>query len=369
MSVVHFIYTLGNGLSHPDAVFREVSRRLAARHKVIGYHLLDRRPIRPGPDDILLGHPFPEPGTIYRRSVASHGWKRIVALHPYCGDAVLMGYADRFAACCDVILAITGRYWFSSIERSPFSHWRPKMTQVDLAVNRADFPVVKGRFSPPGHRRFVYIGHTGWYKNTGYLSQIASAMPGMVSWMGGSDPRSLPGTTPLGRQDFRTAEAKQLVSQHDFMLTVGCADPNPTTILEAMAWGLIPVCTPQSGYVDYPSIPNIPLNDLPGALKILKELQEMPEERLTEMRDENWHMLDTHFNWDRFSNQVLRAVEGTESPALGTESLRRKLAIRYASMTEPRSLIWPRNLARFAGRLLLKPIVRRLQRRRDNGGM
>lgn len=359
MNTVHFIYTLGNAASTPDAISREVARRLEARYRVIRYGLLERRTIRPESGDILVGHPFPEPGTIFRRSAVLPGWKRIVAVFPYAGELAHVGFVDRFVKHIDAILAITGRYWFDAIEQSPLAHWRPRMEHLDLAVNREHFPVVKRRFSPPGQRRFVYIGHTGWYKSPGYLSQIALAAPGLVSWMGGTDARHLPGTTPLGRQDFQTAQARQLVSQYDFMLTVGCADPNPTTILEAMGWGLIPVCTPQSGYVGYPSIPNVPLNDLPAAMNVLNELQHMPEERLLEMQAENWRLLDAHFNWDRFSNQVLKAIESTGAAPLGPESLAQKLRIRYASLTEPRSLIWPRNLVRFAARTFIKPLISR----------
>ena len=44
------------------------------------------------------------------------------------------------------------------------------------------------------------------------------------------------------------------------MITLGSADANPTTILEAMAWGLIPVCSVQSGYEGFSSIRNISID-------------------------------------------------------------------------------------------------------------
>jgi len=215
---------------------------------------------------------------------------------------------------CDLFLAITGSYWYSSINRSIFSKWLPKMVHVELAVDRKDFPPIKTHFNEPGHRRFLYIGHTLGYKNTAYLSELARAMPeAEISWMG-SGKIGIPGVTPLGVQDFQTEQARQLVAEHDFMITVGNADPNPTTILEAMAWGLIPVCTPQSGYVGYPGIQNVPLNDTGAAVSILRRLQDIPEQRLREHQAVNWQMLDEHFTWDRFAAQIEETIESHTSP-------------------------------------------------------
>ena len=61
------------------------------------------------------------------------------------------------------------------------------------------------------------------------------------------------------------------------MITVGSADANPTTILEAMAWGLIPVCSIQSGYKGFSSIPNISIDCIDDALLTIKHLQSIPE--------------------------------------------------------------------------------------------
>jgi len=60
-------------------------------------------------------------------------------------------------------LAITGNAWMKRLKDSPFQHWEPKIVHVDLAVDRADFPIIKKNFNPAGKRRFLYIGHTAWY--------------------------------------------------------------------------------------------------------------------------------------------------------------------------------------------------------------
>jgi len=161
----------------------------------------------------------------------------------------------------------------------------------------------------------VYIGIYKPYKNLGYLSQIAGRIPETkIDWIGSG--LSFPHLKPRGSIDFSTPQAKELIQNYDFMITVGNSDPNPTTILESMSWGLIPVCTEQSGYAGYPGIVSLPLDDLPGAERVLRQLQEIPVTQLLEKQHANWKLLDEHFNWDRFTDQVIDAIESDASPPL-----------------------------------------------------
>jgi glycosyltransferase involved in cell wall biosynthesis len=295
-------------------------------------------------DDVLIGHPHPAPWTIFQRSMKRRGWRRVLMLSPYHhGDNIQVAFLDPIIRHCDLYLAITGNHWFSSVASSIFAHWQPKMIHLDLAVDRSDFPAIKTTFNPPGQRRFLYIGHSGWTKNTDYLSEIARLMPNTeFAWMGSGPP--IPGLKALGRQDFRTDPAKSLITAHEFLITVGRADANPATILEAMAWGLIPICTPQSGYSGYPGIVNVPLDNAEQAVAILYELQATPESRLHEMQAANWELLDQHFNWDRFAGQVIGAIESDASPALAPESWQRRLRLWQAFVSSPYFYLRPRNL-------------------------
>jgi hypothetical protein len=350
---IHFVYPHGPKISCPQAIGRNVAARLRGRYDVVQYEWDDTRSLRPGRDDVLLGHPHPVPWTIFRRSARRPGWKRVIMMLPFNhADLVQVAFADSFLHRCDLMLAITGNAWFETVDSSAFAHWRPKMVHVDLAVDRGDFPRVKSAFNPPGERRFLYIGHTRWYKNTGYLSEIAAAMPeAQISWIGSSD-RGIPGVLPLGRKDFSTDEGRSAVAKHDFLLTVGSSDSNPTTILEAAAWGLVPVCTRESGYAGYPGIVNVPLGDAAGAVEVLRRLQQAPEDELVKMRAQNDRLLDEHFTWDRFAIQVVEAIESDASPALGREPLGRRLRLREAALRSPYSVLRPPHL-RFGARSIL----------------
>jgi glycosyltransferase involved in cell wall biosynthesis len=249
------------------------------------------------------------------------------------GNNGAVAFADSFLDRCDQFLAITGNYWYDSTAASLYSHWLPKMVHLDLAVDRRDFPPVKTNFNPPGRRRFVFVGSGGWTKNPAYLSAIAKAMPeSSIGWIGTNRQNAIPGVTALGYQDFTTACARRMISSFDFMITVSAADANPATILEAMAWGLIPISTPQSGYVGYPGIVNVPLDDVEVSVGILRALQAVPSLALEEMQELNWRALDEHFNWDRFAQQVIDSIESEACSQIGNVPALRRLRIRYLAV-------------------------------------
>ncbi len=79
-----------------------------------------------------------------------------------------------------------------------------------------------------------------------------------ISWIGAGR-AELAGITSLGYQDFKSDSALRLIASHDFLLTVGTGDANPCTNSSGNGLGLVPVCTPSSGYVAYPGIMNIPV--------------------------------------------------------------------------------------------------------------
>ena len=351
MTTIHLVYPHGSSIASPWSIGRVLAESLREHFDVEQYGWDEIRVIHPDPGDVLLGHPHPAPWTVFRRSSRKPGWQRIIALWPFKTEPAEVAFADPVIPRCDLNLAISGSYWFERLDGSLVSHWAPKMSRLDMAVDRRDFPVIKREFNPPGLRKFLYIGGRGWSKNTRYLEKIASVLPSdTISWIG-LGRRAIRGVNALGYCDFTESEARRIVADHDFMLTVGKADANPTTILEAMAWGLVPVCTPTSGYVGHPGIANVPLDDVAGSMDVMQHLQESPEVRLREMQIANWEALDTTYNWQRFAAQVLKAVLSDSSPAVLKEGFGRKIQLRARALTVPLSspycLLRRRNLGRF----------------------
>jgi glycosyltransferase involved in cell wall biosynthesis len=259
-------------------------------------------------------------------------------------DDYHLSLAEPVIRNCDLFLAITGKPWFESVDSSITAHWLPKMIQVDLAVDRFDFPRIKTSFNPPNRRRFLYIGHTGWYKNTPYLTELSRRLPEFeFSWIGSGD-GGIPGLKSLGRQDFRTVESRQLVAEHDFLLTVGVGDANPTTVLEAMSWGLVPVCTPESGYRGERGIVTVPARDPAAAEQVLRELQAQTAAELAALQASNDARLEGHFNWDRFTQQIVSAIESDDSPELDPVSPTRRLRLGWLSAQRQATVLAPRKL-------------------------
>lgn len=348
---VHLVYPHGKGISTPDAIGRELGRRLETRYRVIYHDWSDLGAIEPEPGDVLLGHPHPDPDSVFRRSLRQDGWRRRLMLAPFHhGDLRQIAFEDPLVPRCDLFLAITGPYWFRTIEESRCSHWRPKVVPVQHGVDRADFPPLKTSFAEPGKRRVLYIGHSGRGKGTPYLAEIASLIPeAEFSWMGRGRP--IPGLTGLGHTDFSSAAGKDLVGQFDFLMMCGNADSNPTTILEAMAWGLLPICTPTCGYEGLPGITNVPNGDAPTAAAIVRGLLKAPEADLLALQATNWQLLTEHYNWDRFAADIANAIESTESPALLPESLRRRLIFAFYDITSPYGRVAYGRPGRLASRL------------------
>jgi glycosyltransferase involved in cell wall biosynthesis len=335
-------------------VYPHDRRKISAPH-VIGWKLADflardydvrihdwdaREPITPGRGDVLIGHLHPDPATVVARSLRQPGWGRKLLLGPFNLDPRQIAFLDRHIAHADVFCAITGPYWASKIATSRFAHWVPKFRPIDLAVDPADYPRVERAFNPKGSRAILYVGHTRWQKNPRYLERIAARLPGVAfGWCGGGK-RPLRGFQPLGGQDFSTDAARALVGRFDFTITVGRYDANPTTILESMAWGLIPVCTPTSGYAGIPSIVNVPPDDADGAAAVLRRLLDADEAALVALRERNFALVREQYTWERFGRAIAAQIEATDSPPIGRSGAVNTAWLRLMEALSPSTRAW-----------------------------
>jgi len=345
---VHLVYPVGKKISTPDAIGRHLKQSIEKDYQVTTYNYDEYKIISPGSADVLIGHWHPNPFTVFRLSAQKKGWKRIIALSPFCPDHTAWNnaFANKIIDKCDRYLAITGNAWMKRLKDSPFQHWEPKIVHLDLAIDREDFPFIKKNFNPVEKRRFLYVGHTAWNKNISFLERLAKNFHEIdFAWMGGT--KSLININTLGIFDFSKQEAKNLIKQYDFLITVGSSDANPTTILEAMAWGLIPVCSVQSGYEGFSGIRNISIDNIDDAVATINKLQSVSEEQLKLWQQENLDCLDNHFNWGRFCSQVLDEIESKYSPHLAKINPNNRLFLHTAELESPNYWGRPVNFFRF----------------------
>jgi len=327
---VHFVYNKGVRLKTPERILYELSQRLARRYRLKTYAIEERGTIVPEPGDILIGHPTRySDNSIFNRSFYHSGWSKRIVFCPFSygmpRDAAAI---DSLVELADHYLALCGPYWFDTMGESPVSHWQYKTMRCDLGVNRDDYPLIKGSFSPIGKRSFLYIGNAGPMKGVDFFCALAEANPQLkFGWIGWPGPEQRPaGTlrreydviekrlragkiTVHGGADWREHNHISTAAQYDFLLTCGRSDSNPTTILETSAWGLLPIAPLQCGYYGDDWLINIPLDDVAGASAILNQLSRAPEEELMARRNAGLAKLDRIYTWDHAAEQVMACID------------------------------------------------------------
>jgi glycosyltransferase involved in cell wall biosynthesis len=300
----------GGPLPAPYSITVNLHRYLAARHRVRLYDWRERGIIQLAEDDILIGHPHADPETLVQQTLRGGARCRLKALlfpihhaMPEISEFTLP-LLDR----ADVILGITGPYWYDTLEQSHFAPWKGKIVRLDLAVNAAEFPQVKKRFNPPGKRGYLYIGNNRPEKGIEALSATLERLEKYPrGWVGGGPdiphvPR-IAGYRPLTRE-FMAG----LAEGYDIFVNTSLSDANPATILEAMAWGFPVACTPESGYYKMPTIVPLSTTDIDANVAALEGMQHAPEERLHELSRANRALVETQYTWERFCAAVWKEL-------------------------------------------------------------
>ena len=216
---------------------------------------------------------------------------------------------DPFVPEMDRILGIMGPYWFDTWEQSALADWKPKMVRLDMAIDSRFFPRVKNRFNPPGKRKFLFIGHRLPCKGTHLLSLLFErAKAQQCVWVGGQ-PNIFRNLDVRPGGALTPAVMAPIAGECDFFITMGVSDANPTTILEAMAWGFPVCCTPQSGYYNMPEIIELSTTDMRHNLDVLNWLQGVSEEWLIEHANRARRTVEERYTWSRFTDTVMLELQ------------------------------------------------------------
>lgn len=294
----------------PVSITARLYQALRERGPTRLYDWTERVPLRAGPGDVLVGHPFPgDDRRVWNRACLEAGAGVRVALLPLSHRmAEANAFLDPFVPHLDAILGIMGPYWWDTWRQGPFAHWADKLTPVDMAIDASRFPRVKTSFNPPGRRTFVYLGGEGAQKGTHLLSILFGlARRHRCVWIGTGRP--VPNVEHRGFAELTPDYVRRLADEADVFVTMGVSDANPTTILEAMAWGF-PVCsTPESGYHHMPELRALSTTDMAHNLAVLDRLQDAPEAELRAQADAARRRVERDFGWDRFLATVLGGIE------------------------------------------------------------
>jgi glycosyltransferase involved in cell wall biosynthesis len=233
-------------------------------------------------------------------------WSQVVLLQPFTTYSPHVAYLENVVSHVDKFAAITGKYWSKQLEISPYVRWKSRFFPVELAVDTKDFPHLKSTFNTKGRRKFLYIGNSDPCKNLQYLELIAKRV-GVASF--GTIGAQVPDIKCHGRLDFSLAPSKEIVAAYDFLIMTSFADANPTVVLEAMAWGLLPICTPQCGYTEADGVIPIPSNDAEKAASMLKTLNYTDNQFLLNSQMRNQDLIRRVFSWEQFCGRIQEIVE------------------------------------------------------------
>jgi hypothetical protein len=296
----------------PVTIAARLYQALRARGRTLLYDWTERVPVRATGQDVLVGHPYPGDGARAwnRACLEAKAGVRIALLPLSHRMAEANAFLDPYVARVDAILGIMGPYWWETWRQGPFAHWAEKITPLDMAIDVARFPRVKGTFNPPGRRTFLYLGGEGAQKGTHLLSILFGlARRHRCVWVGTGRP--IPNVEHRGFAALTPGYVRRLFEECDVLVTMGVSDANPTTILEAMAWGLPVCCTPESGYHRMPELTSLSTTDMAHNLAVLDRMQDAPEAELLAQADLARRRVEADFGWDRFLATALSCVERT----------------------------------------------------------
>lgn len=189
-------------------------------------------------NDILIGHPHPEPGHTFELSLDGKACKRI-ALSPWNGLPEVREMIARVAPRVERYYALCGEHWRQSAHEIAANVW-----QVNGFVDAANYPRMIRNYNEAGKRRCLYVGCTLPCKGIEQLARIAADNP-CAEWA-----HVGPGTVP-GFREYGYVEQWPLLAARvgfDFLVCTGVNDANPTTVLEAACTGMIPVAPESCGW-------------------------------------------------------------------------------------------------------------------------
>lgn len=319
---IHFVYAFQPGTNRLDSPFCITNHLHAyfSKRAEVTYDVWDsHKTPKSDPEAIFIGHPHYDTSTIVQ-NVFRHDveYKARCSIHPFHHQRKQDNMPfDHITAAADKVFSICGPYWYETIDKTDFAHWKPKMVRVDMAVDTSHFPYLRQKFNPVGKRKLVYIGSSMPQKNLAYMTEVMSSMPDVkLKWYGGDGGHPLarlPNVEVTGwvRLDKNTAQS--IVNECDIFINTSISDANPTTLLEARAWGLITACTPQSGYYKDEFFTELPLNNMPGVCSRIRLLLQEDEEVLLDRARRSRQEIETKYTWERFCRTIWNELEALDA--------------------------------------------------------
>lgn len=267
--------------------------------------------------DILLGHPHPDTKkelwtkpddqSVMWKTIQKYPRNEKYVIAPYNHDPRQCEWVKGVFKLVPNFIAICGKNWIDSWDKSPLFGVVKNLKQVDMAIDIANYPRVKKKFNKKGQRKFLYIGNTYYMKNTGQLEKIAALGK---NFQGGYISKGeISGWKKIASHANLTPEyMSKIADEYDVFINCSTFDAQATTVIENMCFGLAIACTPESGY-SYPSIIKLDCHDTAFNLEQINKIQNMEEEELVSLADANRKIAEEKHTWDNFCKNVINFIK------------------------------------------------------------
>lgn len=304
----------------PHSISFNLIKALKKLYNVKFYHYLEHTVCSLKKGDIFIGQPAPDYSSIpckqldYRsvtyRTLKEYPDNKKFILMPYTHDPLYVNWWAELLQYTDSMILICGKIWTQNWEKSPFYKFGPKnILRSDIGINLEEYPRVKKIFNKKGNRKFLYIGHTNWYKNTVQLEKIAENYPNFQGGHIGNG--KIRGWKKIsGFTDLTPKFMSKVAEEYDIFLNTSSADANPVTILESMCFGFPIACTLESGYdaETYPYLYRLDKDDTEFNCRQIDMLQNIYEEEFLKRADLNRKCAKKYHNWDDICEKVVNFI-------------------------------------------------------------
>lgn len=303
----------------PHSISYHMLHALKERYRVRFYSAYEHGVCDTKAGDIVIAHPVPvlphvppreidKESVTYRTFYEKHDITKVIMM-PYSHDAQYTAWwSDLVRDHGKNCIFLSGKIWMDTWERSPFKDLdiRNKF-RMDMGLDLRDYPRVKTSYNAPGTRGYLYVGHTGWYKNIAELERIAAAMPGYRFGHIGSG--KIQGWDKISEfADLTPSFMGDVGRDYDVFVNASYADPQVTTVLEHMALGFLVACTPESGY-SYPSLQRLSIDDTAFNRAQLEALQQVGEADIEKRIADNVSVLRANHSWDTVTRNTITFIE------------------------------------------------------------
>ena len=309
------VYPHKNSARTPDAIGFNLAKELTKRgHDVVSLDLREYSEMNLPSDSanwILLGHPTWRIEDTFYQLWKNKRWKQVSILCPFCpGDPRTYAYLGILGNYVDTFGAIMGEVWKDKCDQTIFSELEDSFTQIDLAVDSAQFPPLSpDNLEKKDPKKWLFVGNHPHFKNVEYLNKLAVNLPDFEFHRIGPIKRRFKALIQHGQIELLSKEYMEVAEFCRFFVTPGTIDANPTTILEAMGVGLVPVAPVGSGYYETSGILPISGVSLTKDIELIYQYSEMSDCEIQLRLEENKLRLLERFNWIRFTDDVLASIE------------------------------------------------------------